>query len=227
MWDDVTRHLRNNSDGAKVGDVTAVDLPGHGIRRSFDISRITVDYYVNAVVTPPRVNLLEDVTLVAHSFAATFAPQVAKALGSVLSRIVFIGGMLPAKGAQPIDELSFLTKKSAGVFRLSEKGFKPLNPLLARSLYNDVGAAEASIRTGRLVPDPYQPWVTPMTALEFPDHVELTYVVLTNDKFLSAKQQRAYASRLSKAEVVEIGSGHMAPVVQPRRVAEILLEGVA
>ena len=59
MWDDVTRHLRNSDDGTNVGDITAVDLPGHGSRRSFDISRITVDYYVNAVVTPPRVNLRE------------------------------------------------------------------------------------------------------------------------------------------------------------------------
>ena len=77
------------------------------------------------------------------------------------------------------------------------------------------------------MPDPYGPWVTPVPALDFPEHVELTYVVLTNDKFLSAKKQREYASRLVKAKVVEIGSGHMAPVAQPRRVAEVLLEGVA
>ncbi len=225
MWDDVSRHLRSAENGSEVGDVTAVDLPGHGSRRSFDISRITVDYYVNAVVTPPRVKLLEEVTLVAHSFAATFTPQVAKALGSVLTRIVFIGGILPQEGAQPIGELSLLTRKSAIPFRLMEKGFKPLNPLLAKSLYNDVGASEASIRTGRLVTDPYQPWVTPMAALDFPSHVALTYVALTNDKFLPAKRQRGYAASLRGADVVELESGHMAPVSQPRAVAEILLGG--
>ena len=225
MWDDVSRHLRNSENGDEVGDVTAVDLPGHGTRRSFDISRITVDYYVNAVVTPLRVKLLEDVTLVVHSFSATFTPQVAKALGSVLKRIVFIGGILPRAGAQPFGELPLLARKSALPFRLMEKGFKPLNPLLVKSLYNDVGAEEASIRTGRLVTDPYQPWVTPMAALDFPAHVELTYVVLTNDKFLSAKKQRGYAASLKGAEVVEMDSGHMAPVSQPRQVADILLGG--
>lgn len=225
MWDDVSRHLQNAKNGSEVGDITAVDLPGHGARRSFDISRITLDYYVNAVVTPPKVKLQEDVTLVAHSFAATFTPQVAKALGSVLSRIVFIGGILPKEGAQPIGELSFLTRKSAIPFRMMEKGFKPLNPLLAKSLYNDVGAQEASIRAGRLVTDPYQPWITPMAAQDFPDHVGLTYVTLTNDKFLSAKRQGGYAASLKGADVVELESGHMAPVSQSRRVAEILLEG--
>ena len=225
MWYDVIRHLQNSGDESKVGDITAVDLPGHGPRRSFDISRITVDYYVNAVVTPPRVKLLENVTLVVHSFAATFTPQVAKALGSVLNKIVFIGGMLPKEGAQPIDELPFLMRKSAVPFRLMEKGFKPLNPLLQKSLYNDVGTSEASIRTGRLVTDPYQPWVTPMAALDFPEPLELTYLVLTSDKFLSAKRQRDYASRLPRVSVMEVESGHMAPVVQPKRVAEILLEG--
>ena len=225
MWDDVSRHLRNSDNGVEVGDVTAVDLPGHGSRRSFDISRITLDYYVNAVVTPPRVKLLEDVTLVVHSFSATFTPQVAKALGGVLKRIVFIGGILPDEGSKPVGELPFLARKSALPFRLMEKGFKPLNPLLAKSLYNDVGAAEASIRTERLVTDPYQPWVTPMAALDFPEHVQLTYVALTNDKFLSAKKQRGYAAALSGAEVVEMAAGHVAPVSQPRQVAEILLGG--
>lgn len=223
MWDDVARHLRNAGNGSEVGDVTAVDLPGHGERRSFDISRITLDYYVNAVVTPPRVKLLEDVTLVAHSFAATFTPQVAKALGSVLTRIVFIGGMLPREGAKPVGELPFLARKSAIPFRLMEKGFKPLNPLLVKRLYNDVGAEEASIRTGRLVTDPYQPWVTPMASLDFPAHVDLTYVVQTDDKLLSAGKQRSYAASLRGAKVVEIGSGHVSPVSQPRAVADILL----
>ena len=225
MWDDVSRLLRNSGEDSNVGEVIAVDLPGHGTRRSFDISRITLDYYVNAVVTPPRVKLLEDVTLVVHAFSATFTPQVAKALGSVLTRIVFIGGMLPKEGSQPIRELPFIARKSAIPFRLMEKGFKPLNPLLTKSLYGDVGGEEASIRTGRLVTDPYQPWVTPMTALDFPEHVKLTYAVQTNDKLLSEKQQRGYAARLSRANVVEIESGHVSPVAQPRRVTDILLEG--
>ena len=225
MWDDVSRYLQSAGNGAEVGDITAVDLPGHGSRRSFDISRITLDYYVNAVVTPPRVKLLEDVTLAVHSFSATFTPQVARALGGVLKRIVFIGGILPEMGAEPIAELPLLARKSALPFRLMEKGFKPLNPLLTKSLYNDVGGEEASIRTGRLVTDPYQPWVTPMAALTFPEHVDLTYVVLTNDKFLSAKKQRGYAASLRGAKVVEMDAGHMAPVSQPRAVAEILLGG--
>ena len=35
MWDDVTRHLRNSDDGTNVGDITAVDLPGHGVPALF------------------------------------------------------------------------------------------------------------------------------------------------------------------------------------------------
>ena len=56
-----------------------------------------------------------------------------------------------------------------------------------------------------------------MAALDFPDHVGLTYVALTNDKFLSSKRQRGYAASLKGAEVVELESGHMAPIVQSRR----------
>ena len=47
--------------------------------------------------------------------------------------------------------------------------------------------------------------------------------MLTNDKFLSAKKQRGYAASLRGARVVEMDSGHMAPVSQPRAVAEIVV----
>ena len=226
MWDGVAHHLESARDTLDVGQIIAVDLPGHGSRRSFDISRITLDYYVEAAVTPVRINFLSNVTLVAHSFAASFAPQVAARLGDALQRIVLIGGIIPSEGTLPFNTLSLFAKKTTGTYRPGEKGIKPVNAFLERFLYNDVGRVEASIRVGRLVPDPYQPWITPMPPLKFPDGVPLTYVALTKDKFLALKQQKVYAASLPSSKVVELAAGHLAPVVRPEQTAAILLQGV-
>ena len=226
MWDGVAHHLESAKDTLDVGQLIAVDLPGHGSRRSFDINRITLDYYIEAAVTPVRINLLSNVTLVAHSFAAAFAPQVAARLGDALKRIILIGGIIPPEGTLPFNTLSLFAKKTTGSFRPGEKGIKPINPFLEKSLYNDVGRVEAAIRVGRLVPEPYQPWITPMPPLKFPDGVPITYVALTNDKFLAPKQQKVYAASLPSATVVELASGHLAPVVRPEQTAAILLQDV-
>ena len=226
MWDGVVRHLESAKNSLDIGEIIAMDLPGHGLRQSFDIRRITTDYYIEAAVTPVQVKRLSHITLVAHSFAATFAPQVASRLGDALERIIFIGGMIPSEGVAPLDTLPFLTRKMASIFGPQEKGIRLPSIVLKRALYNDVGGVEATKRVGRLVPDPYLPWVTPMPALKFPDGVPLTYVALSEDKFLTLEMQRAYAASLPSAEVIEIKAGHEAPLVRSEMIAEILLRGV-
>ncbi len=226
MWDGVIRHLESAREGLDVGRVIAVDLPGHGARRSFDIGRITLDYYVEAVVTPPQVDHLSGITVAAHSFAAAFMPQVAERLGDALERVVFIGGLIPPEGSTPFEALPLLTRKATGTFRPTEKGIRPSDGVLKKSLYNDVGGVEAEKRVSRLVAEPYLPWVTPAPAPQFPAGVSLTYVVLGKDRFLSPQKQRAFAAALPGAEVVEVDAGRLAPVVRPERIGDILLRGV-
>ena len=132
MWDGVAHHLESARDTLDVGQIIAVDLPGHGSRRSFDISRITLDYYVEAAVTPVRINLLSNVTLVAHSFAAAFTPQVAARLGDALQRIILIGGITPPEGTLPFNTLSFLAKKNHGHLQTRRKGYQASRRLIGK-----------------------------------------------------------------------------------------------
>ena len=226
MWDGVVQRLEAARDRLDVGDVIAVDLPGHGHRVADDIRRITIDYYIEAAVTPAQLKRLTQVTLVAHSFAASFAAQVASRLSEALERIVFIGGILPPQGSTAFDTLSPMTRRLVRVFKPQEKGIKLPGFLFKRVLCNGMSSHEVGDLISRLVSEPYLPWTAPMPPLVFPEGVPLTYVVLARDRFVAPRLQRGYARGLGAASVVELDAGHEAPLTHAGEIAQVLLSHV-
>ena len=226
MWDGVIHHLEAARDRLDVGDVIAVDLPGHGQRMADDIRRITIDYYVEAAVTPAQLKRLTQVTLVAHSFAASFAAQVSARLCGALERIVFIGGILPPQGSTALNALPPLIRGLVRVFKPQEKGIKLPGFLFKRVLCNYMSSQEASGLISRLVSEPYLPWTAPMPPSAFPKGVPLTYVVLARDGIVVPRLQWGYARGLGAASVVELDAGHEAPLTHAGEIAQVLLSHV-
>ena len=102
-WDRVIEKMRSGANAQGIDQILAPDLPGHGLRHADEIRRITVEHYIQAVVTLVQVNRLVDIVLVGHGFAATFLPQVALQLGETVKHIVFIAGELPLEGKSAYD----------------------------------------------------------------------------------------------------------------------------
>ena len=223
MWDSVVRQLEIAKSRLEVEEIIAVDLPGHGRRVSDDIRRITLDYYIETVVTPIQLKRLSGVTIVAHSFAGTFMPEVAIRLGSALERIVFVGGMIPPKGTKAFDTLPFLTKTLAKILKPREKGINLPGFIMRRSICNGMRDPEAQDLMPRLVSEPYLPWAVPLPSPDYPDEVCLSYVVLTKDGMLDPKVQRAYAGTLRDASIIEIQAGHEASLTHAAEIAGVLL----
>lgn len=223
MWDSVVQELEIAKSRLGVEEIIAVDLPGHGRRVADDIRRITLDYYIETVVTPIQLKRLSEVTIVAHSFAAAFMPEVAIRLGSALERIVFVGGMIPPKGTRAFDTLPFLTKTLARMFKPQEKGINLPGFMMKRSMCNGMRDPEAQDLIPRLVAEPYLPWAVPLPSPDYPDEICLSYVVLTKDGILDPKMQRVYAGTLKNASIIEIQAGHEAPLTHAAEVAEVLL----
>ena len=226
IWDAVIEQLAASRDTLDIGQIIAVDLPGHGHRQAPDIRRITTDYYVEAAVTEAQVKHLDRITLVVHSLAATLTPQIADRLGGDLERIVFLGGMLPSPGAQPIKTLPSITRRLVTAFKPAEKGIQMPTMIMKRALCNGMDRIQAKTLIERLVPDPYLPWLTPMPSLNFSSRVSLTYAVLTRDKSLPPRVQRSYARALPSAQTVDLDAGHAAPITHPGEIARLLLQGV-
>ena len=63
-WDQVFQQIKAAGEPHQVGEVLALDLPGHGRRSGNEVRRITMEHDINAVVTPIQLKLVEEVVLV-------------------------------------------------------------------------------------------------------------------------------------------------------------------
>ena len=206
-----------------MGEVLAVDLPGHGQRASEDIRRITMEHYVQAVSTPIQVGRMEDVVLVGHGFAATFLPQVALELEGLVSRVVLIGGELPAEGRSAYDRLSRWQKLMMRLFKAEEKGIWYPGFIFRGILCNGLDRDSTREMLAGLVPEPLAPWQTPVSRVEYLAKFPTTYVVLGRDKAIKAGLQKSYARTLNGAAVTELDAGHGALLSHATEVAELIL----
>ena len=223
VWNRVAGELESAGESRGVGQVVAVDLPGHGSRASEDLRRITTEHYVQAVTTPVQVGRLEDVVLVAHGFSAAFIPQVAAELQGLVNRVVLIGGELPADGRSVYDRLSVWQKLMTRVFKAGEKGIFYPRFIFKGILCNGLDRDSTRLVLGGLAPEPLAPWQTPAARLGFETGISTTYAVLKRDKAIRVGLQRHYAHSLQGAAVTEMDAGHNAPLSHPVQVAELLL----
>ena len=224
-WDQVVERLEGAGESQGVDSVLALDLPGHGRRFVDEIRRITVEHYIQSVVTPVQLGRLQDVVLVGHGFSATFLPQVALALGpEVVKRVVFIAGELPPEGTTSYDRLSRWDKAMLRLFKAPEKGFKFPDLISKSILCGGLDGAASRDVLSRLVPEPFMPWLTPVSRQGFPGSLPTAYLVLTGDKAIRPGLQRRYSQSLGSPQVEEISAGHGAVFSHPQEIANILLK---
>ena len=76
---------------------------------------------------------------------------------------------------------------------------------------------------GHFGPLPLRMLTEPVTLSLDPLPCPVTYVVLTDDRLISAGRQQAMADRIPGATVVQLESGHQVTVQRPRELAETLL----
>ena len=227
VWERVVEHLSSGDDSGDAGKVMALDLPGHGRRSVDEIRRITVEHYVQAVTTPVEVERLDDVVLVGHGFAGTILPRVATYLGSKVRRVIFLAGELPPEGKSPYNRLSRRDKLMLRLVRAQENGFRFPDMIFKRLLCQGLDRETARGVLARLVPDPFLPWLTPVSREGFPGDIPTTYVTLSGDRVVPRRLQRVYAHSLGTPDVQELAAGHGALLSHPQEVAACILKATS
>ena len=182
---------------------------------------------VKSVVRVAEQENFTDYTLVGHELGGTVALQALSELPRAPRRLVLVCGIVPAAG-QPAASM-YPTP-----VRLIVRGCKMLGTLIGR----DIPAPAETINryrcggldpmdrvqtVGHFGPLPLKMLTEPVTlslgALPCP----VTYVVLTDDRLISASRQENMAARIPDAAVVHLASGHQVTVQRPRELAETLL----
>jgi pimeloyl-ACP methyl ester carboxylesterase len=201
----------------RVERVLALDLVGHGARRSEKpLESIELEDYIEDVASAVELQDLRDVVLVGHSLAGVYLPQAAARVRPRVRRLVLVSASVPPEG----QSLADLLRHPRGP-RLSQTGGTPED--FRRMFCSDLDAADSTWLLSQLGPEPPGPLSEPVSRKSVPPSLPITYIVLTRDQALDPGFQREQARNVDAREILELEAGHSAMVSAPRELARLLL----
>jgi pimeloyl-ACP methyl ester carboxylesterase len=202
------------------GPALAVDLPGRGKRAATDLRSVTLDDCAQALLSDVVESGLDEIVLVAHSFAGVTVPRVMPQLTGRLKHVVFLSAVVPPDGTSVLDQIDPSVRASVeqsitgGIYHQSREGAEMM-------LCNDMDAATTEWTLDRLVDDSAALLTEPVDISGLYADVPRTYLRLTEDHCYPPELQEPSSKLVHGAEAF-LPSGHMAMVSIPDRLASWL-----
>lgn len=206
--------------------VLAIDLPGRGSNPA-DLSAVTLDAFVDAVVSEVEGNDLTDVVLVGHSLAGITLPGVARRIPDRLHHLVFVACSVPPQGRSVADVLGTLSPAASAVAQrigddiVDDNG--SLHPEFATAMFcNDMNDEQRELTLSLLVPESLAVISEPVDLSGLDVGVRITYVRLLRDASLTLEAQDRMASNARADQIIDIDAGHFVMISNPVELAAVL-----
>jgi pimeloyl-ACP methyl ester carboxylesterase len=228
FWDRLLPHLD--------GPALAVDLPGRSDKPA-DLATLTVDDEAASIVADVETAAFDEpVVLVVHSSGGLTVPDVLRALDGRVASVVLVAASVPPEGGCGVDCMQ--PRHREGVLlalEIAEKEGRPLftsgPPADPEAFRNAYGGPPLTDDELAFVVDPARCVVDTLNHYLQPVHwsgappVPITYVATTFDRPVPIELQREMAARLSgPAQLIELATGHIPPIVDPTGFAALLHE---
>jgi pimeloyl-ACP methyl ester carboxylesterase len=217
------------------GPAVAVDLPGRG-RKPADLATLTVGEESASVVADLEGSDIDDpVILVAHSSGGLVVPGVVAGYRGRIGAIVLNAALVPEEGGCGIDcmkprhreglLLTVAAAESEG--RVVTLPGSPADPESFRTAYGgdplDDETLSFVVDPVRCVEDTVHHYFQPVSWAGV-SGIPIVYVINERDRPVATEAQEEMVGRLpDPLTVVRVDSGHLLPVTDPGRFADILV----
>ncbi|PNY79383.1 alpha/beta fold hydrolase [Deinococcus koreensis] len=215
-WNRVERRLVANGH-----TVITLDLPGHGADQT-PVEQLSLNGYRDAVVK--AIGDQTNVVLVGHSFGGMVVSQVAEAIPSKISKLVYLAALIPQSG-ESANDLAGRDKDSLfGKYVMPTPTALVFSPDgLGPVFCNDCSADDVVMLRAKLRPEPLAPFATPVTLTAANYGSVRKYDVLTKqDRAVSYAFQKTLQARLNFVKSVELDTGHLPFFSRPDELAKVL-----
>ena len=207
--------------------VRAVDMPGQGADAAQDAGLVEMSEGVRAIASVVEQENFSDFIIAGHELGGTIALQAAAALPVAPRRIVLVAGIVPARGKSPVSAYPMPARIAVGVCKmlggLTGRDLSLPNSVVSRYMCDGLDAMQRVETVGHFGPMPLR-MLTQTVSIDW-DAIPcpVTYIVLGDDRLISPSAQRAMATRIPDATVVELDAAHQVGTQKPRELADLLL----
>lgn len=176
------------------------------LKKSKRLNDITVDDYVQAVLTQITALNVEKVIIVTHSIGGIIGVELAKKLGDKVAGFIAVCAAIPRPSKSFLSLFPFPQSFITGII-MRIVGTKPPASAIKSGLCNDIDNTTASRVADSFDPESIKLYTTPTSFTPLPQ-VPSLYIVTTNDKEYPQDLQRTMAEQLG-ATIVQIDAGHL------------------
>jgi pimeloyl-ACP methyl ester carboxylesterase len=207
--------------------VIAVDLPGRATK-SADLSRVTLDEWIDSVVDDIDAAGIETAVVAAHSLGGITAPGVVARLGRDRAlEMVMVAAFVPPHGSSVLDALGGPLALLARPAVATGMTFPmPVVRLIARqAFWNGMSPQSIRFARSRLYLDASKPLLAATDLSGLPADVSRTWVLTGRDRALSRRQQHRGIVALGGVDrILHIDTCHDVMFSEPSLLAGILLQ---
>lgn len=230
--------------GNRIGKLLAVDFPGCGTKRDWDVSSVTFEDEVQIVLKEVEDAGIRRAVIVGHSLAGTILPVLVVRRPDLWRRSVFLTCIVPEEGQSSLDLLgpdlgredfehlgipAHVRGLGAAEVRNAMWTMNPMPEGWVRHPWGgmmDEATAKAIIE--RTVGEKRSPAIhrTKVSRVGFHGLRPVTYIVGLRDATMTPAWQQRFIERLGDAAVqrVEFDAGHNSMVTHPAELAALLLQ---
>ncbi|WP_336015747.1 alpha/beta fold hydrolase [Acinetobacter pittii] len=222
VWDEVIQKLTTQGIFAR-----AFDLPGSGTDQT-PISNVTLDTYVQAIISQAKSMPLGPLILVGHSMGGAAITAAASAAPNLFHQLVYVCAFLPrsSESVAALAKEGHALSGSGPKVELVDAGLasRLLPDSIASTFFNDCSPQIIQHFLPKFRPQPITPVVTPVTLSEGFIILPKTYIHCTRDNAVSSELQLLMASRANIDDIQTLDSGHEPFISQPENLVRILLQ---
>ncbi len=215
-WGKVASILRGRGHTVYTPTLTGLGERSHLISKSIDL-----DLFVTDLTNVIKFEDLNDIVLVGHSFGGVPISGVADVMRDRVRQLVYLDSVILENGQTVFDQLPkdvVATRTKAAQDSSGGLSVPPPPP----SAIGVSDPAQAQFVQRHLTPHPFSSFVSPLKlASKAGSGLPATYIVCTNPLYEPTGPSRTWA-KAAGWKMIEIRSGHLAMVIAPDRVADLL-----
>lgn len=211
IWNDLVRSLEY--------PFLSIDLPGRGKNKNIATKDLSLENYVQSVVSDIDQFSTEKLVIVAHSISGVISLEISQLLQNRIGGFVAISASIPSANGSYISSLPFLT----GIFlrlMFTFAGTSPPSSVVRKSLCNDLNEKQTVEIIERFVPESKKLYTDKRNSQNVP--VNSLYIRLKDDKALSESLQNRMITNLNAKQIIDINSGHLPMLSNSDELARIL-----